>query len=253
MSNITKNLVLGLALVSVIVLIVFSIQLIILNVGGDAEENGASLATNQQGNEDADAGDPFGDNEDEHNIPPPPFPVLHGTRYEFRVSNNQVLVVYVDELLFNFGEGDSEWWFEHRVDDTTALDILFMPISPQGVSADAEVFLNEFMGGFDAVSGDEGPIHGSQISGFHVTGQHEEVLYEAWVHQLPHSELALVFVISYNSYMQRDALYGILSTMELIFAPTHTDEMGEDWYEDGNWHENGGWYEDENWYEDEGE
>ena len=97
MSNITKNLILGLTLISVIVLIVFSIQLIVLNVGAD-EERGASLAGGGQGDEDTSVEDPLGGIDSEQDISEqPPLPLLHGTRHEFRVSNSHVLVIYVDD------------------------------------------------------------------------------------------------------------------------------------------------------------
>ena len=40
-------------------------------------------------------------------------------------------------------------------------------------------------------------------------------MYEAWIHLLQDSDLALVFVINYENDQQRDALYDLLSTLDM--------------------------------------
>jgi len=221
MSNIPKNLLLALTLVCVIVLIVFCIQLIILNRGVEPVEPGSAASGDaQQGDADpdADSEEPSdgegGDERDVIQVPPrlPP----QGIRRELGVTSNSRLVIYSKEELFDFETRDFDWWFTYTGGGVATLEITFLMVGAQGVGAAAETFLNSYSGGTEASSGGEESIGGSQLRGYHVSAQHEAETYEAWVYTLLDSDLALVFVINYSNDQQKDALYEMLSTLEML-------------------------------------
>jgi len=221
MSNISKNLLLGLTLVCVIVLIVFCIQLIVLNRGVDPADSGSVISSGSQDNE-----DPEGDGEEESNGEDPngiggttqvtPRPMPQGTRRELMVTMESVLVVYSRDELFDFEHREIDWWFTYTGGGNAKLEISYVMITPIGVAAHAETFLNNYTGGTEAEFTGEESIVGSELRGYHVTALSGGLRYEAWIHTLFDSDLALVFVISYENDQQRDALYEILSTLDMI-------------------------------------
>ena len=221
MSNISKNLLLGLTLVCVIVLIVFCIQLIVLNRGVDPSDSGSAISSGSQSNEDTEIEDeeePDNDGEDGANgtaqfTPRPP---PQGTRRELMVSMDSLLVIYSRDELFNFEHREIDWWFTYTGGGDAKLEISYIMITPIGVSAHAETFLNNYTGGTEAEFTGEESIVGSELHGYHVTALSGGLRYEAWIHTLYESDLALVFVISYENDQQRDALYEMLSTLDMI-------------------------------------
>jgi len=224
MGNISKNLLLGLTLVCVVVLIVFCIQLIVLNRGVDPVGTGSVISGGGQddGNSDTENGDE--DTEDDTpqvNAPSTPRPPPQGTRHQFRVSESNMLIVYAREELFDFEERDFDWWFLYTGGGIATLEIKHTMIGPQGIEAHAEAFLNSYASGAEAEYAGEGLIAGSELRGHHVTTRHGNEIYEAWIHILLDSDLALVFVICYENDQQKDALYEVLSTllMEAVQLP----------------------------------
>ena len=222
MSNITKNLLLALALVSVIVLIVFCIQLIVINRGVEPVSPGTTVSgDSQQEDEDPDPEENGEDPANGEDVAPdpviqPPRQPPQGTRYELRVTENSRLIVYASEELFDFMEEETDWWFIYNGGGIATLEIAFTLVSPQGTATHAETFLNDYSGGSTSEFTGEEMIHGSAIRGYHVSTQHDGEWYEAWIHTLVDSDLALVFVINYSTEQQREALYDILSTLEMV-------------------------------------
>jgi len=219
MSNISKNLLLGLTLVCAIVLIVFCIQLIVLNRGVNPAEQGPVISGSSQsddpGGEDTDE---EGDGEDDisnANIPSAPRPPPQGTRREVRVSQSNLLIVYSRDELFDFEERDFDWWFLYTGGGLATLEIKHTMISPQGIESHALAFLEQYTGGADAVFNGEGSIGGSDLRGHHVTARRGNETFEAWIHILLDSDLALAFVICYENDQQKDALYEVLSTLTM--------------------------------------
>ena len=227
MGNLTKNLLLALTLVCVIALIVFFVQLIVLNRGVEPRETGATVSGDSQhedekedpdhdaaGEEmpDADGGD--GDIEPAQLTPRPP---PQGTRHELLVAvdTETKLIIYAREELFEFVENETNWEFLYSGEGDAALEIGFMFVSARGLAADAETYLSNYTDGAETAFGGEQSIQDSELRGYYLSAQHGDTSYEAWIHALPDSDLALVFVISYVNSQQRDALYEILSTMEL--------------------------------------
>jgi len=219
MSNITKNLLLGLTLVCVIVLIVFSIQLIVINSGVERANPGSiSGGSQNNGNGDEQPGGENGDGEsgetpDEPTTRPPP----QGLRHEIMLSDNNRLLIYAREEFFSFEEGDLNWWFNFTGGGTATLEIAFTMITTaQGAAAHAESFLNRYSEGTEATFTGEEAIKGSNIRGHHAIARHGGTTYEVWLHNLDDSDIALAFVINYENDQQKEALYEVLSTMDLI-------------------------------------
>jgi len=227
MSNLTKNLLLALTLVCVIALIVFFVQLIVLNRGVEPREPGATISADSQqedeeedpdseatGDETPDADEAGGDNEPAQTTPRPP---PQGTRHELLVAadTETKLIIYVREELFEFVENETNWEFLYSGEGDASLEIGFMLVSPRGLAADAETYLNNYTDGAETEFEGEQSIQDSGLRGYYLSAQHGSISYEAWIHALPDSDLALVFVISYINSQQRDTLYEILSTMEM--------------------------------------
>ena len=227
MNNITKNLLLGLTLVCVVVLIVFCIQLIVLNRGVDPADTGPGISGGSSGNENPgseDEDEPNGDGEEdpgsmEQNTPRPP---PQGTRHEIRVTPESYLVVYARDELFDFEEREIDWWFYYKGGGTASLEISYIMITPIGVAAHAEAHLNNYTGGTDAQFTGEESIRDAEIRGYHASAMHGGSMYEAWIHTLLGSDLALVFVIQYENNEQRDALNEVLSSLDMISAANAT-------------------------------
>jgi len=217
MSGITKNLLLVLTFVCVIALVVFCIQLIVINRGIDPLDPGSGITggSGQEGE-----GEP-GDGENGDGEPsgpvatePPQRPIPQGTRHQLHVSTENNLIVYAREELFGFEEDEIDWWFIYTGGGTASLEISHLMLLAQGIETIAETFLNNYTGSDESTFTGEEPIQGSQIRGYHVHAHHGVGRYEAWLHRLIGTEIALVFVIYYENDQQRDALYEVLSTME---------------------------------------
>jgi len=227
MGNLTKNLLLGLTLACVIALIVFFVQLIVLNRGVEPRELGATISGDSQqedeqedpdsgatGEEMPDADEGNGDNEPaQMTTRPPP----QGTRRELLVAadTETKLIIYAEEELFEFVENETNWEFLYLGEGDASLEIGFMLVSPRGLAADAETYLSNYTDGAETEFEGEQSIQDSGLRGYYLSAQHGSISYEAWIHALPDSDLALVFVINYQSSQQRDTLYEVLSTMEM--------------------------------------
>jgi hypothetical protein len=222
--NLTKNLYLALTFACVIALIVFIIQLIVLNTGVEPREPGQTVSGGPQGetdpDSDTDGEDPDdegenGESEGEGPNQPIPRPPPQGTRREIRVAGDTNLVIYAREELFDFTVNELDWLFEYTGVGAASLEISFIDVSTRGITAEAEAFLNSRSGSSESVSGGELAIQGSGIIGYQVSVRHAGISYEAWIHDMENTDLALVFLINYQNDEQRDALYEVLSTMDI--------------------------------------
>jgi len=220
MSNIMKNFLLALSLVCVIALIVFCIQLIVINRGVEPADSGAVVSGGSQDDgsedngDDPDGEDPGADDFSDilANTPRPP-PL--GTRHEIGVAENTRLVIYASDELFEFEQGALDWAFNYTGGGTAALNIDFTMISQLGVATHVESFLNTYSGSSTSEFTGEQQILGSPVSGYHASTRVGEDMYEAWVIELDNSDVALVLVINYQNDQQQEALYRVLSSIEM--------------------------------------
>jgi hypothetical protein len=233
MSNISKNLLLALTLLCVIVLIIFCVELFLINRGTEPGGQSPAAAVDpptEENEPDPTTEDPpggdvngngnqggTGDNGPGDGAPRPP---PQGERHELPITEDMKLVVYAREELFDYAENELDWWFIYTGGIAT-LEISFAVISPHGVAADAETFLNNYTGGDDSVFGGEEQIKGSSLRGYYVSANVDGEIYEAWIHSLPNSDFALIFVINFENDQQKEALYEVLGTID-IMAPVFT-------------------------------
>jgi len=223
MRNISKNLFLALTLVCVIALLVFCIQLIVINSGVEPRQPNSTISgvSPGQGDNTPGSGENPGNNGengntgDNGNEQPTIRPQPQGSRNELMIDTSTTLIIYAREEIFNFIQNDLDWQFEYTGSGNAGLEISFVFISLQGAAADAEAFLNNQTGGTGAEYKGDLVIQGSSVRGYHVTANDGGVSYEAWVHQLRGSDLALAFLINYTNSDQRDALYEVLSSMDI--------------------------------------
>lgn len=242
MSNLSKNLLLALTLVCVIALVVFFIQLIVINAGVEPDvppfivsnvqdedneydsgypENAAlddnvSLDNNEPNDTDLaittppydSPADPPDEPEPELEPPPP------GTRHNLVVAENSTLAIYARDDLFFFSEGAFNWGFVYTGDGAASFEISLLIPAEQGLDMNLARFLYSYADGLPVELTDETNIRSSALSGYHSRTQPgEAVSYEAWIHDLEGSEFALVFVISYTSDSERDLLYAMIDSM----------------------------------------
>ena len=219
MSGITKNLLLVLTFVCAIALVIFCIQLIVINRGVDPLDPGSGITGGSGQGEEVEPGEGDGENGSEEQSDPSPTPTPlrptpQGARHQLRVSAESNLIIYAREELFDFEEGEIDWWFSYTGGGTANLEISHLMLLAQSIETIAETFLNNYTGSDESTFTGEEPIQGSLIHGYHVHAHHGTGRYEAWIHRLIGTDIALVFVIYYENDQQRDALYEILSTMD---------------------------------------
>jgi len=227
MTKIVKNVIMVFTLVVAIFLVVFCVELILVNEGrnDNAEEIVAADNEPEDNNGNDSANDPAADSENggeeaEENgqnaeiilSPPPPGTVRH----ELLMPEDELMLsLYVDEQLFDLWEGEFDWEFVYSQGGTASLEIAFYTVDPaEGFAALAERFLVPYLDGGDSTALGETAIGSSPLRGQGVTGESESLTYEAWLVSLS-VRFALVFVIKYENQQQRAALYDIIDTFEM--------------------------------------
>jgi len=225
-NNITKNLLLGLTLICIIALVVFCIQLIVLNRGVAPVEPGATVSGGSQqsgsdssvSGEDGDSSHSGANGENGSDSAPPLVvrPPPQGTRRVLPITQGSRLVTFSDDDLFYFSEGDMGWLYEYSGQGEATLEIAFTLIVAQGgVSEHAVSYLNTYAGIGNAIYTGEESLHGSPLRGYHASSAIGAGTYEIWIHILPDSDLALGFIIYHETEHQRESLYNMLSWLEM--------------------------------------
>ena len=233
MNKTIKRVIVVFTILCAVLLIVFSLELILIN--RDTEKGNAepSQSGNQpvgngsssQGAEPSGTNSPDTENSDGDTAPtggsqpPPPPPV--GTRYERLMPDDSDLVFYVDGDYFNHTETELEDIldiFTYRGSGTAGLEIRFV-FMPQGVSAYAENFLELNFGVADASVEGEETISRSRLRGTFASGTGNGTTYETWVYTFSNPEfdnLGVIFLINYQNETQRSALYTILDSLDMV-------------------------------------
>jgi len=221
MSSLSKNLLLGLTAACIIAVIVFCIQLIVINSGVDRAQPGTVSGGAGQGEESNGDESPGGEDGDGENGSPAPVttprPPPQGTRFELLISDNSRLLVYARDENFEYEEGDLKWLFTYIAGGTASLEIVFTVIPPaQDAAGYTETYLNRISGGTDAEFTREEVIHGSGIYGYHAIARNGGETFEVWIHNFVESDVAIAFIIRYENDQQKEALYEVLSTLDII-------------------------------------
>jgi len=167
-----------------------------------------------------------------------------GERHEILITSNSHLVLYAQDEIFEFEDGDFNWAFryiEGNVGDhmdgdhmdnlsfgrTATLEITFKSITVQGIEAHAIDFLNQYSGSQTSVFNGLTSIMDTRLMGYHVSTNHLGRTYEAWIHTLLDSDVSLVFVLSYENDIQRNALYLVLNSADIVAIGVGEPETGE--------------------------
>lgn len=255
MNKILKNLLVVFAAICAIVLVVFCIELIILNrepdsggnspqslsegngegngegsgvgngvgsgkEGGDGEsgqQSGSGKASPGSANQTGGGAGPGSANTNPNAAGEPVIPPT-ASRFSLLMPGGLVLVIYVDEADFEFSEHVDSYRFSYTSGGTAALEVLLASM-PRGLDSFAETFLDGYVGSGGSTVGGEGPIGRSAVNGVFVSGEQNGEKHEAWIHSLSYvglSDFSIVFDIRYRNEEQRDALYAIIGTMSLV-------------------------------------
>jgi len=240
MNKILKNIIMIFTLLCVIFVIVFCVELFLLN--RDSEDTSKPALSNNDAEDSSDdplgEDDPFGfddlfsDPGDSGNLTGPgAAPPINATRQSFLLSQDAELIFYVDMELFGIEELGSGWYFPYLADGNAGLEVNFTFIQPQaGIAALADNFLYNYLDGEETIIQGEQAIGRSPVRGVFVTGENAGETYSAWLRSLSDfgsETLALVVRINYETDAQRDIIYSILDTM-YINTQTDDPENGDD-------------------------
>ena len=242
MSKVVKNLLFAFTIICAFALAIFLIQLLVLNSGSgeSSGENPSPSAPLTTGNgspspsaptntgsarpetaSPSGSSNPSGSQNTEE-------PRADGTTYEFDMPGGRTkLVLFVEEesegQQFDFIEPDPENEGELGVlsfkgNGTAALELHFSFL-PDGVITYAEESLDRYVGSDGSVVIGDTPVGGSSLRGISVTGTKDRLTYEAWIlsfSDIGFDDVGLDIVIYYQNPLQRDALYAIVDSMEMI-------------------------------------
>jgi hypothetical protein len=252
MNKTVKNIVMVFTLLCVLFLIVFCVELILVNREAAQNDTGAAISAsepsqpdeNEEGEEPANGngedngngGDSNGDNGDANGGETIVIPVPQdGTRFELpMLGEDQTLIVYADESLFRYSEGEADWLFTYLGEGTASLEIAFDFITPPGgMERLAGVFLDGYLDGGESTVLGEQEIGESELRGHAITGEQADgdLTFEAWIHSLTGSMdvgTAVVFVMKYENEGQRAALYTIIDSMEMVDDYEEYEEYEEE-------------------------
>ena len=221
MSKAVKNLLLSFTLVSIIILIIFVIELVIVNREAKDDGNSRTSVSNNTPaeTEENSAGTPLlltnnATAPAERESPSSESHQPTGTQCKLQYSISESLILYYDEELFEHNsELEMADEFTYKDGQSASLMILFKAI-PLGAKKTAESVLDGYLDGNVSDIGSEGPIGRSALTGEYVTGVNNGETFEAWVHTVS-DNIGRVFIVRYSDDEQKNALYAILDTLEL--------------------------------------
>jgi len=233
MSKTMRSAVIVFTMLCSIVLVVFLIQLLVINRGnGELNVPGppeyvspptAGTGTggpSNSGQTRPDAGQD-GENPDNTNQPDDDRPPPVGKKYSFEMPDDMLLIVYADDELFSLSESDSEdviGIFKFEGSGTATLTISFVYMR-EGVEEYATSFLENDFGIEDAVVGEDEFIRSSPLRGVSVIGEDNGNTYEVWFYRFPDApveDTGLAFILFYQNDMHKYNLYDIVDSLDII-------------------------------------
>ena len=224
LSKTIKNVLMVFALVCIVVLVVFTIELIVINSGGGDNDGSDPTQSDSPPEENGDPtgspqSDPTGDIRPPggtDGLPNGSPTAPTGKRYELLYSSTETLVVFADEELFEYdAQMEAANKFIYNDEDNASLLIHFDSL-PQGAERRAEQILDGYLDGNDSHVSGESPIRRSQLRGVYVSGVNNTgETFEAWVHVIA-GDIAMTFIINYRNDDQKNALYTVLDTLRLV-------------------------------------
>ena len=233
MNMIVKNAIVIFTLLCAMFLIVFCVELVIVNkenadaraeqsASGSADQSvrndsGEQQASNAKTSKKAQSNDEATGNSNTA-APEQKRSQKFGARYELPMFDEvHTLIVFVDDELFNYDEGETNWTFTCTGDEKSSLEIVLTTLDGSAEEY-AEEFLEGYLDGGTATVGGERQIGKSALNGLYVSGEKDDEVYEAWVYGPLEGGIAnrvVLFVLNYWEGEQEDALYNVIDTLEM--------------------------------------
>ena len=224
MSNSLKSFIMFFTLLCVFVLIIFSVELVMLNrkAGGDDGSAPRQSGSTPSGNADGPESPPANTDDiagsaptgDPSPLPPPP---PSGKRYELPMPDDVTLVLYAEEDIFEHEVLSYSDMFTYKGAGDASLEVCLAYMKPSA-EVNAVKLLNGYTDNEAAVEGLVA-VGRSSIKGVHVSAIDGEYTYDAWICFIldnDQSEFGVSFALIYQNKEQKDALYSILDTMGMI-------------------------------------
>ena len=244
MNRTVKNIVIVFTLICIAAVIVFCVELVLLNREADELES-PSLSESEDNGYDEQQDDPE-DAYQEDDPDPPDEPTqtdepeqngesetpVVGARFVLeQLVVEKDVIVYADEELFEFFEGDIDITLTYKGEGEASVFIGWDTMSPPWNNPSSLVtrIMDGYLDGGDSrIIGDRG-VGSSAIRGLFATGDKNGTTFEAWVVSLSSRDTeahvdALVFVINYQNESQKEALYRILDTAMLYPEDVEEEE-----------------------------
>jgi len=235
LNKVLKRIIMVFTILCCIALVVFSVELILINrdtsnrgeeptISGNGQngegDDGTEPDANGDGSQDgADQNGEQGQGGEEPSQGGRPDPT--GTRHEELVTGG-TLSLYVDSALFNQGtieDPDDLFVFTWSGDGAASLDI-GMVYFPRGIDAFAESFLVSRYHATDFDAQGEDYIGRSPLRGYLFTGESDAGSLETWVYTSAaegYGNMGLAFTVTYQNITQRNAIYDILGTLDIEY------------------------------------
>ena len=154
-----------------------------------------------------------------------------GTRYELALVSDVTLVLYVDDEVFELEDMEQTWIFNY-MDGSAKFEISPVYL-PQGAAVYANSFLDGYLNGEPYNIRGARPIGNSPISGIYATGATEDAeTVSAWISAIETVDgdnMGMVVVMTHSDDEGRDAILSALDTMTMITAADGTtpDNAGD--------------------------
>jgi len=236
MNKTIKNIILVFTLLCAIVLVVFCVELFMLNRESGSDMGSQSAAANDEPGNTPNGGDnqsngadePANGNDNGESQPSgqPEIPVQNGDqttpspgeRSSFWLSPEAELVFYLDRELFEDIADGAGRFFPYLGDGEALFEIGFVYLQSQNINSFSASYLDKYLDGEASVVHGMRSVGNSLVYGIYAIGASNGVTYEAWVCSLTEvgeDGMVLIIFVYYENEEQKAALYNILSSMEI--------------------------------------
>ena len=156
-----------------------------------------------------------------------------GIRYEFALVSDVTLIIYVDDELFELEDLEQTWIFKH-IDGVTKFEISPVYL-PQGPAVYANNFLDGYLGGEPYGIRGQRPIGNSPLSGVYARGTSGDDVVSGWVSAIDTVDgdnMGMVIVTIHRDNDGETAILAALDTLEMLSdsytTPEDMDEYPDD-------------------------
>jgi len=227
MSTTVRNLLLVFSLLCIIAIIVFSIQLIVINRPEKSDvaaeqsppvESSPGISTPPVQTSTSTASSPPVETPEQttSTTPSPSTATPTGTRCEMPLLPTLTIVMYADEEIFDFTVWNLNYVFTYQGAGTASIEILIDYI-PEGLEARAQDILSNYTEGAESTIDGDVVIGRAMLSGVTATAMRGDDTYVAWLGYLTESDaMSLELIMQYRNEEQKEAIDALLATLEMI-------------------------------------